>query len=307
MKFNLQQLRIETGSNCPILNSDYSKYQPLLLTQSYIRSTWQFMSKHNITLTDNTYTIPLLQEKDSCLMDDFRSNPLIGEELLPLLNRCRLFLKVFTLSDITEGNGTHIRTEAWHGVQFDGGRDTSKWPLWGKPSPLCWTKWRTALQSTYCLNSSRQLRCTLGHWTHIPTTWKWFNANVNGSTILLKHENNKWYCYKTAGRSRLQQRFYKLRKDIDINQFENLLPTTVRQFGKYYIMSNTHNLQVVTSETNNDKEQLSPTPWLNVDKLHKGSQSAIKHAIINHTAVAVSDGSYSEGLGVGTASWVLST
>ena len=49
------------------------------------------------------------------------------------------------------------------------------------------------------------------------------------------------------------------------------------------------------------------TPWLNIEKLQKGSQSTIKHTITNHTAITVSNGSYSEILGIDAAPWIIST
>ena len=307
MNFNLQQLRIELGTNDPILSSSYEDFQHLLLTDSLITSTWQFMSKHGITLKDNTPSIPLLREKDLCLMDEFRKNPQIDKSLLPLLNRCRLYLKAFSLSDITEGKGVNIREEAWHGIQFDTQRDTSQWPLWGKPPLISWTKWRTALKTTFCTDRNRQLKSPLKNWNKKLTTWKWYSATVHGKMVLVKKEKLKWYAYKKLGRSRIQQRYYKLRKPVEFRDMSNLIPTTVRSYHKHYIMSSVHGIETnyqVPTASNSDSNL---TSWLNIDRMTKGSQSAIKNAIINETAIAVSDGSYSERKGIGTASWIIAT
>ena len=111
LKSNFEQLRLELGTNISILESNYSRYKPVILTESFISSTWEFMSKHSITLKDKTQQIPYLREGDCCIMQAFIDNNSIPRTSLKQLNRCRMFLKVFTLSDITNGTCNTIRNE----------------------------------------------------------------------------------------------------------------------------------------------------------------------------------------------------
>ena len=60
IRSSLEQLRLEIGSNAPILESDYSVYQDRILTQSWVQHSWEFMAQHNITFQDDTKTIPLV-------------------------------------------------------------------------------------------------------------------------------------------------------------------------------------------------------------------------------------------------------
>ena len=306
LQCNLEQLRIEIGDNTSILDKDYVEYKNVLLTNSYVRDTWKFMSSQQISMNIPTATIPLLRENDACLMEEFRTNNLIQKQDLAILNRCRLYLKVFTVADISTGKGTHIRDEAWNGIAYDNGRDTSAWPLWGKPALSSWTKWRSALQSTFCDKQNKKLSIPLGKWIHIPSTWKWYSLPRNGKhTLVCKHQN-KFYIYKRTGRSNIAPRFYKLRKPIEDITPSQLIPTTIKSVDKYYIMSPPHSV-----ETHLDNGEVNHstvmTPWLNVDTYRKGAERAIKHAIENNRAVAVSDGSYAPNLGIGTASWCIST
>ena len=49
------------------------------------------------------------------------------------------------------------------------------------------------------------------------------------------------------------------------------------------------------------------TSWLNVDTYKSGSKRQLAYALEQGTVIAVSDGSYLESEGIGTASWVIST
>lgn len=145
----LEQLWIELGCNQQLLESDYSKYQNILLTESWIRSTWEFCSSQNITIKDNTPYIPLLRENNVCIMEEFLKHPLISESELHSLNKCRIFLQSFSLADITTGDGKEISKAAWDGKAVSPYRKNIHWPRWGKPTPSEWSQWKRAIRLTF--------------------------------------------------------------------------------------------------------------------------------------------------------------
>ena len=304
LQCNLEQLRIEIGDNDHILASDITQKEHYLLTDSYVRSTWQFMSKENIQLEDNTPAIPLLREGDQCLMTEFSKNTKIPKSALRTLNKCRLYLQAFTLSDLTSGDGTKIRDEAWHGRQYNNGRDYSSWPLWGRPGLQAWAQWRTALRTTFCTRQIKRLDSPLGSWFSIPPKWKWYSAtSASGEAMLIEKTQDGMKYYKRSGRSMRQLRFEKKFKWLQQKHSLHLLPTTVKALHTYLIMD----VPCALSLSQNNSITEDRTPWLNVDTYKSGSERHLATALQNGTAIAVSDGSYLESEGIGTASWVLST
>ena len=115
LKTTLEQLRIELGLNIPILSSNFKQYEHLVLTESHVSKTWDFMSEQGISLKDDTPIIPLLRINDKSIMKIFLNSKEIKKEWLPTLNKCRLYLQAFSLADITTGSGKYIREKAWHG------------------------------------------------------------------------------------------------------------------------------------------------------------------------------------------------
>ena len=57
IKSCLENLRLELGCNIPILKSDYHKYRDIVMMESWVQSTWLFMSDNKLKLHDNTPTI----------------------------------------------------------------------------------------------------------------------------------------------------------------------------------------------------------------------------------------------------------
>ena len=304
LKCNLEQLRIEMGDNEPILSTSIDRYLPYLLTQSYVKHTWQFMSQEKITLNDGTATIPLLRANDCCIMQEFANNKAINKGSLATLNRCRLYLKVFTLSDIVTGDGKRIRDEAWHGRQYDTGRDSSQYPIWGRPGLQAWSMWRTALQSTFCSVRQKLLTTPLGNWEHIPSHWKWFSLKTASEDLLIRKTEKGYVQYKRFGRSALHKRYLRKYRPITITSTEHLLPTTIKLTHKYYVKDEPCQRNIINKSSDCKDNR---TDWLYIDPYRTGSERKLATSIRNGTAIAVSDGSFSEDLGQGTASWVITT
>ena len=305
LKNNLEQLRLELGCNINILESDYGKYKHLILTDSFISKTWEFMSNFNVELKENTAIIPMLRENDKCIMEAFIDNKQIKREWLPTLNKCRIYLQAFSLSDIVTGNGQFIRDKAWHGRQEQTGRDL-KWPKWGRPSMLSWNTWRSALQLTFCQIRDKKLHLPLKRWIQYPKKWQWYHYNRLGYDLLVQRTGKELYAHSKVGRSYLHKRYSILKTELTGIKTQNLIPVSVKE---------TKNALIMESSLYKLEKSLKPDPnlvtkntdWLNIERFQKGSAARIAKAITKGTAIAVSDGSYKESRGVGTASWVISS
>jgi hypothetical protein len=105
---NLEQLHIELGENVSILQSQITDFENQLHTNSWVRDTWKFMSQFGIHLEDNTSFITPLRHSDCTLMEKFKQNPDIKGWQIRIINKCRLYLQVFLLSDIVTGDGKKI-------------------------------------------------------------------------------------------------------------------------------------------------------------------------------------------------------
>lgn len=304
LQCNMEQLRLEIGENIDILQSDYYQFEPQLLTQSYARDTWKFMTDNKVTLDDNTSKIKYSRNGDLDIMEKFRENPEIPSSQMKQLNRCRMYIEAFSLSDIVTSCGKFIRNEAWNGRKCNNGHDRKNWPIWGRPSLQQWTLWRTALRLTFCSERDKVLDEPLGHWVLIPPNWRYYAVQHKDSFQLLQKVEDQWFLHKKSGRSKIVNRYHLKKSKIATPPTHLIFPVTVNKMYKYLIMNDPSSVYIRYTDS---EAQLLNTWWLNVDKLQQGSQYKLTEAIRQGRALAVSDGSYSEEEGRGTASWMITT
>ena len=131
-----------------------------------------------------------LRDHDQAIM----SLPQAGfstQELL-YINRCRLFLQVHTISEISTADGTHLLSSIWRGQQPTNSYSKLLWPRQQRPFPLAWRAWRRFLAqalrpSSYTVYSANlPLLQPLGSWfKHFPDDrqWSWFYSPATSSLL----------------------------------------------------------------------------------------------------------------------------
>jgi hypothetical protein len=131
------------------------------------------MDAHQIRIEDTSPDFALSRANDQLLIPLFHEQG-IRDDQLQRLNRCRLFLQVLTISDITTGCGTKITKAAWNGVRDTTRTSSYQWPSQGIPSALDWVLWRQSLTTVLRLQSGTQLIRPLGHWFPTVEQCRWF-------------------------------------------------------------------------------------------------------------------------------------
>ena len=303
MKSNLEQLRIEIGSNVDIFMTNIKEFQPLLLTNSWMRATWEFCSEHGITLDDKTIKIPLWRENDIAIMEAFRNNPAIRKEEWATLNKCRIFLKAFSLADISTGDGMFISKQAWAGLASTSFRDATQWPIWGKPTRSEWAQWQRAISLTFLESNGKKLKKPLLKWIETPcATWM---TDKDGSSLWQQLPNKEeWRQFDRVNKSKRQARFSLIGKPVSKPDIE-LLPTTVYKDSSFLYSEGTAHSVQSQGKQDQQAEETKHHAWLLKDVKFTGPISSIIDGIKNKSLMAVSDGSYKENLG--TAAWIIET
>lgn len=80
------------------------------------------------------------------------------------MNRCRLFLKVFSIAELAAADGQTVRLEGLEGQQAPDFRPRSVgWPEQGNPSKAEWLIWRKCLEDTVCSKQGKLFQ-SIGPW-----------------------------------------------------------------------------------------------------------------------------------------------
>jgi hypothetical protein len=106
-------------------------------------------------------------------MENLMGSALVNKRYLAAINICRIYLRVFFLSDIVNIQGDTI--EEW---EFNSERSNERhrswhWPVQQKPPCTMWNKWKAALIEVF--TDETTLSMPMGYWldtqTHQESKW----------------------------------------------------------------------------------------------------------------------------------------
>jgi len=167
---------------------------PSLDSELWIMTLRQFLQQLRLQLILPQFITPKANRtNDQVLMDIIlHSNQYMHTDKLHL-NRCRLYLKAETISDLTNAAGTHLRSSSYFCMEEGVCNAIEKWPYQVRPGPLHRKCWQQFLD-TLCVKPTLTLKTPLGNWTQaIKYHWKaYYDPTIN--SILIQNGNN-WHHY----------------------------------------------------------------------------------------------------------------
>jgi hypothetical protein len=137
-------LQLTIGTTTNFMNLPFHRTHPLGIS-SWLTSVWRFMDRLKIKLDMAQAWFPQSPKgNDINLMDYFlaKCTPI---DHLQSINRCRLYLQLINLSDMTSADGRYLIPQAVQGHRLKDRRSTLAWPTQQRPSRADWQIWSNAL------------------------------------------------------------------------------------------------------------------------------------------------------------------
>ena len=189
IKVNLEGVKLEAGIYGSIFDTDV-EITWMNTKSSYIMETQKFCQEHGICFDEPGASLQPNCHHDESLMEAF-SKQAFSTEQLQTLNRCRLYCRVISLSDVSDGWGKHLLTQSMSNpVRWDD-LYQYQWPEQGRPPRTEWNFWIKALHSTFT-RTGRALFHSLGQWNQSYVTasprWK-YHVHDN---VLYQREETGW-------------------------------------------------------------------------------------------------------------------
>ena len=229
---SLELLKLEIGISRPLQDIKLHKIAHLA-TDTWTKSTWLFLEKHSLQINEQPQFM-LRRDGDAYLMDILFDSDL-PTALFPALNRCRLYHKILTLSDLATGRGDKVRSYYWTPTHISHD-DRSGWPTQGSPSKSDWQTWRRCLMTLF------DLRATDGVITHqlqqgegrVTPTWQWYHFQDS----IYELKDGTWRRYSQIGSRRSRIKRYS-QIAMNVTKPTQALPCTVEKDGQRVIMTGT--------------------------------------------------------------------
>ena len=161
LRASAQHLVLELGTGDKLFSHDYRTLADCA-TRSWMKHTWKFFSEFQIELESTTPALQPQCPDDKFLIPAFQQHYPKG---LPRLNRCRMYLNVCSLAEITTADGQYITLDAWNGQRASVATNKYTWPNQGRPSNDSWRLFREALTTAFGVHPiTRKLAQPLNHW-----------------------------------------------------------------------------------------------------------------------------------------------
>jgi hypothetical protein len=167
---------MQSGLIKPIFQSP--KSHTTWCEKGWIRKCWEILQDHKIEFNCPSQVCPkLLRIRDASVMEVFVKSNKFKPWQMQILNRCRIYLRVITISDIATACGTKINWIRWRKKDPSPVEHSPyKYPIQPKPDDTQMKVWRSAIRK--CIITSRKdkkLRIPLGDWTRQPRQrFEWY-------------------------------------------------------------------------------------------------------------------------------------
>jgi hypothetical protein len=317
IRITMSHLQLLTGSDTAVLQLSYPKYDKWI-DHSWLTSIWKLCHRSKITITVKHHWTPaLLHTNDVMLMDYFIMNKYKPKELA-LLNKCRVYLKVISLADITSADGEQIMPSYKLGLLSQDRKSTLNWPTQQRPGRESWKLWQNALQ---LLETGSRLTHPLANWVASPHQSWFYYMDTSSLTLYYKDVTNEWRSITPStknGRTRSSGRNHYDVANLSACDAPTtvLAPATVTKdpaSGLYHATSSSytlpaHSSPIITSETLS--HYLLREPFYHrllgpVDDIESPCY-AIAEALLSGTLHICTDGSYDPISKRGSHGWVFS-
>jgi hypothetical protein len=163
IRHQLYYTQLEIGCSAQVLGQDYTRYSQAILCPNWITAIQESVHACKSTVAINSYWIPQpARIEDVTIMEELTGSALVNKIDSTDINRCRIYLRVFFLSDIVNIQGAPIKEWAITGERSKASHSTWHWPVQQKPPRNMWNKWKAALIAVF--HDETTLTAPMGDW-----------------------------------------------------------------------------------------------------------------------------------------------
>jgi hypothetical protein len=193
LEIMMQWAQVEAGISQPILLNITARL-PQLTEHKYITSLRKYLLVSGMGLHLKAIRPPKIKrEHDEVLMDwaSAMTKAQMSDRIFELINRCRKFLRVKTMADVTTADGKYICEHAFACNPEVRVRSEKLWPVQPHVGNINTKSWQWFLK-LWCKDGSRELRQPLGKWLIEPVDRGWNAYYIEATNTAMTKEGNEW-------------------------------------------------------------------------------------------------------------------
>jgi hypothetical protein len=134
----LEFVKLECGCIDNVLEQDYELYHGAIIDNNWITEIWSHLQLYDARIQINgLWTLKPGREGDTLIMERITAPVIFTTQEFQEINRCRLYLQVFFLSDITDHSGHNIEDWVKQGHNQNSNSNSNikwEWPVQQRPT-----------------------------------------------------------------------------------------------------------------------------------------------------------------------------
>ena len=303
IKIMLENITLMIGVNKSIFDVSFKDYG-YLAEIGWIQQLWETSQQYGIKICGSYITTNSNRINDYALMEKILESDLYNKDDIMAINKCRIYLQVQNLSDITNGQGNMISYCAKNHIKDLDRISKYNWPNQAKPSKQEWEVWDDALLHVWAETEMLTINPTLGEWINTPFLTSWYYDEEH-STLYYEVSTYTYNVYKLIRQSRRNNikafEFHTTTNELTTNAkpaivnrndpFRPILETVVNNSHEIIISHEVQHHTDIFMKQINFPENIQP----------------LVNQIKNGNAIAVTDASLSPFTGVGASSFAITT
>ena len=183
---DLEYTQIYSGIDTPILHRTTPPHFLQWREPSWMTNYKRILLDTNGEITINQQWLPSPQRKhDRFLMPTFYKF-IPDKQSLIHLNNCRLYLQIFSISDLVSADGTKLLKHPLNGTRLLHCHSSLTWPHQKRPQKETWKFFSQVVRKIFCKPNTYTLKKPLGKWkptTSKQTIWTHYFDKDNKKTI----------------------------------------------------------------------------------------------------------------------------
>jgi len=223
IQYGMETMQIMAGVPNIIFSYDYKKFSSLL-EESWLKHMWRFLHDEQLKIKGWPHIIQKQREHDEFIIPAFvKYGVSIGD--LKVLNKCRNYLQVMSVSDITTGDGKTIAKNYMDGRKDTSRRSNFEWRDEPRPGFNAWRLWAETIRSVFCKSDiGTKLVKPLGKWINEEYhDWEWYHEPSSNTLYHVLERHSLQYKVTTTRRTseRSERTWYKV-----VNVMKTTIDTT---------------------------------------------------------------------------------
>ena len=210
---------LEIGRSGNLFNMSYEEVGHRM-TESWVKNTLKFINQSEIEIETKQHELQLWRQHDQLIMDEIHNTQghHITQAETEAANRCRIYLRATTKSDITTGDGRNLLRSAWNCKRdwVSPSNKAYRWPEQRRPGKEDIKIWQHILHKTYGVEERYP------GWLRILGPWKdnakehiqwWYDRSENN---LYERLEEGWQRWTTIIRRTRSTAYTRAEVNIDI-------------------------------------------------------------------------------------------